>query len=205
MKRAVSVHQLLKKKFEIMPFTGVWFDTFGKPELSGSWIFWGNSGNGKTRFVLQLAKYLSQFGKVVYNTLEEGARLSMQKAVRETNMLEVAKVFQILNKENMDDLRERLSKQKSPRIIIIDSIQYTELNKKTYKKLISDFPKKLFIFISHAEGKHPDGRLAKSVRYDADIKGFIEGYKLTATSRLGGGKEYIIWQKGADEYWGNIN
>jgi len=207
MGRAVSVTEMLKRKFKIMLFTGIWLATFGKPEMTGVWIFWGHSGNGKTRFLLQLAKYLTRFTKtkVAYNTLEEGARLSMQKAIKETNMLEVGKKFIILDREDIEDLKERLNRRKSPDIIIIDSLQYTDLNKKSYKQLKSEFPKKLFIFISHAEGKLPEGRLAKFIRYDADIKGFIEGYKLNAMSRFGGGAPYTIWEKGANEYWGNFN
>ena len=63
--------------------------------------------------------------------------------------------------------------------------------------------------VSHAEGKQPKGRFADFVRYDCDIKIFVEGYKAECMSRLasaGNTSEYIIWQKGADDYWGtNLN
>ena len=202
LKRAISVSELLGRTFKVMKFTGLWLATFGSPELSGVWIFWGESGNGKTRLILQLAKYLTNFGKVLYNTLEEGARLSMQTAVRESNMNGLKGKFKILNRESISDLKQRLRRRKSARIIIIDSIQYADLNKRAYKQLKEEFPEKLFIFISHAEGKSPEGRTAKFVRYDADIKGRVEGYKLFVTSRFGGGADYIIWNKGAKEYWG---
>ena len=207
MARAVSIDALLKKKFKTMNFQGKWYASFGKPEITGVWIFWGNSGNGKTSFLLQLAKYLTNFTKtkVAYNTLEEGARLSMQRAIERSGIKSVKNKFTLLDREFIDDLKVRLSKPKSPDIIIIDSLQYTDLNKKTYIQLKQEFPKKLFIFISHAEGKLPEGRLAKFIRYDADIKGYIEGYTLYAMSRFGGGEPYIIWQKGADLYNGELN
>lgn len=41
--------------------------------------------------------------------------------------------------------------------MIIDSFQYSGLNYKTYKEFKERHPKKLFIFISHAEGL-PSGR-----------------------------------------------
>jgi len=204
MKRAVSVDDLLKKRFREMEFEGKWKDSFGEPSMSGVWLMWGHSGNGKTRFSMQLAKYLTRFGRVAYNTLEEGASKSFKMAVEATKMIEVKKKFIILDREPIDELKIRLRKRKSPDIIVVDSFQYTGLNKKEYKELKEEFGKKLFIFISHAEGKNPEGRIAKFVRYDADVKILIQGYKAFITSRYGGGKEYVVWDKGAKEYWGEI-
>ena len=42
-------------------------------------VVWGKSGNGKTSFVLQLCKELTRYGKVAYDSLEEGSSLTMQK------------------------------------------------------------------------------------------------------------------------------
>lgn len=189
---------MIKMEFNTMEFTGTWEALIGQPERSGVWLVWGHSGNGKTRFALQLCKMLTGFGRVAYNTLEEGARRSFQKAVIESKMIQVAKKMVILDRESMPDLIARLKKHKSPDIILIDSIQYTGLTKATYQQLKKDFPKKLFIFISHAEGRHPEGRLAKGVRYDADVKITIEGYTANAVSRYGGGEQYVIWHEGAE-------
>lgn len=205
LKRAVSVDELLKKKFNVMKFVLNWLLSFGTPERSGSWIIWGMSGNGKTRFTLQLAKYLSGFGKVAYMTLEEGAKLSFQRAIAQTNMISVAKKFVILEGETIEELTQRLLKRKSPDIIIIDSVQYWEINKSQYKQLKAQFPNKLFIFISHAEGKEPMGSTAKSIRYDADVKIWVQGYKAFPVSRFGGGRPFTIWEEGADEYWSKNN
>lgn len=201
--RAISVEQLINKKFKVMPFEDEFKASFGRPELSGAWIIWGNSANGKTRFTLQLAKYLTKFGNVAYNSLEEGIKLSFQRAIQQTGMQSVAKKFKIINGETIEQLIERLEKQKSPHIIIIDSLQYTDLDKRSYKALINRFPKKLFIFISHAEGKNPKGSTADAIKYDSDIKIRVEGYKAFARSRFGGGKPFVIWEEGANEYWGN--
>lgn len=204
-KRAVSVDQLLKKKFIEMPFEGKWEASFGRPERSGVWIIYAMSGNGKTSFALQLAKYLSTFAKVSYDTLEEGARRSFQLAIIRESMRSVAKNFQILNREHIEDLRNRLRAHKSPHIVFIDSLQYAGFTKKEYIEFKEEFADKLFIFISHADGKNPKGALADFVRYDADVKIRIEGYKAFPTSRYGGNNEFIIWQKGAQDYWGDID
>lgn len=200
-RRAISVDEIIKKNFIEMAFDGEFKESFGTPERSGIWIIWGNSGNGKTRFSMQLAKYLTKFGRVAYNTLEEGARKSMQLAVVETNMREVSKHFIILDREPIVELKERLRKRKSPDIIIIDSYQYTGLTKREYVELKEEFGNKLFIFISHAEGKNPEGRTAKFIRYDADVKIRVEGYKAFPVSRYGGGEPYTIWHEGAEQYY----
>lgn len=204
MTRAVSVDQLLKKKFKTLDLSKPFADSLGVPESNGSWIIWADSGNGKTSYCMQLAKELAKFGKVVYNTLEEGARKSMQDAMIRHNMKEVSRNFQVLNRESMPDLIERLSKRKSPKFVFIDSLQYSGLTKAKYFKLVNDFPSKLFIFISHADGKQPDGRVARSVRYHCDVKTFIQGFKASSISRMGGGQDFIIWEQGASEYWGDI-
>ncbi len=186
-----------------MNFSGPWLDSFGRPELGGCWLVWGGSGHGKTRFALALCKYLTNFGRVGYNSLEEGLSLSLQKAVKSTGMVAVAKRFILLDKEPINELRLRLQRPKSPDIIVIDSIQYSGLNKDTAKALVDEFPRKLFVFISHADGKNPAGRTAGAIRFHANVKLFVEGYRITQpVSRYADGAcaPFIIWEEGAAKY-----
>ena len=200
-KRAISVHQLLNQNFKVLDFEGEWRESLGQPELTGTWLIWGNSGNGKTRFALQLAKYLTTFGKkLAFNSMEEGASVSMRRAFAECGMQEVSRRIILLDNEPIPELIERLSKRKSPDVVIIDSVQYSGLTYADYKKLRDRFRSKLFILISHAEGKHPEGRVARSIRFDAYIKIWVEGYKAYPMSRYGGGEPYTIWEEGADDY-----
>lgn len=203
MSRAVSVNELFNTKFKPLGFTGDWLKSIGDPEARGSWLIWGGSANGKTRFALQLAKYLAQFGRVAYNSLEEGASLSMREAFKNVGMEDVKRKVILLDQEPIKELIERLKKQKSPHFIIIDSVQYTGMNYADYKKLRDLFPKKLFVLISHADGKEPSGRVAKQIRFDAFVKIWIEGYTAYPESRYGGGEPYVIWEEGAETY--NIN
>lgn len=196
MARAASLDQVLRTRFKVLPFEGEWKDSIGCPELTGSWIIWGNSGNGKTRFALQLCKYLCQFGRVAYDSLEEGVSVSLVKAIKETHMMEVRKKFVVLDKEPIDQLTERLEKPKSPDIVCVDSLQYTGMSYEQYKALKERFPKKLFIWISHADGTLPEGRVAKKVRFDSNVKVFVQAYRAEPVSRYGGGKPYIIWEEG---------
>lgn len=201
-KRALTARDILNYKPHLLDFKGEWLKCIGKPELTGTWIIWGNSANGKTRFALQLAKYLSGFCKVAYDTLEEGLSQSIKAAITDVGMMD-AKGFTLLDKEPVNELAERLRKRKSPDVVIIDSLQYTGMNYADYRKLRAEFPRKLFIFVSHADGREPKGNTAKSIRYDAFVKINIEGYGAKAESRYGGESDYqyIVWQKGFNEYW----
>lgn len=191
--RAISVSQLETMTFDVLPFEGEWKGLIGKPELTGSWLIWGDSGNGKTRFALQLCKYLAQFARVAYNSLEEGASASMKKAFKEVGMSEVKRKVILLAKEPISELKIRLRKRRSPDVVVIDSVQYSGMNYRDYINLIDEFQNKLFILISHADGKNPAGRTAKSIRYDAFVKIRVECYRATAISRYGGGKHYDVW------------
>lgn len=194
---------MLGMKYETMAFDGAWRDAFGTPERRGVWIIWGNSGNGKTSFALQLAKYLCRFGRVAYDSLEEGACLTMQEAMRRENMMEVNKKFLLIDNENMEELGIRLSRQKSPDIVVIDSFQYTQMNYRQYIAFKERHKRKLLIFISHADGKLPNGRAAKSLMYDASLKIYIEGFRAFSKGRFIGPVGHIdIVPDKARAYWG---
>ncbi|NJM14046.1 MAG: hypothetical protein HC896_00435 [Bacteroidales bacterium] len=200
MGKAISVRSIMTKRFKLLPFKDEWYDSFGRIELSGSMIIWGQSGSGKTSLSMQFAKYVSQFSRVLYNSLEMGYSPTLQDAFARIGMDEVKRRL-ILVKEPLEELTQRLLVKKSPNVVIIDSFQYTGLTYKDYTVLKDDFPNKLFVYISHANGKEPKGSAAQSVRYDADIKVYCEGHKAFVSSRYGGGKPFIIWPEGANEYW----
>ncbi|PKP45014.1 MAG: hypothetical protein CVT94_19195 [Bacteroidetes bacterium HGW-Bacteroidetes-11] len=201
--RALSVADLLNKKYKLFEFDGKWFEAFSKPEAKGVWFIWGNSGNGKTSFVLQLIKYLAGFVTVAYNSLEEGGTHTMQEAFRRTGMIDVARKVILIEGESMKELEERMNKHKSPVAYVIDSLQYSGLTYIDYKALKERHRDKLLIFISHAEGKQPEGRSAKKIMYDAGLKIWIEGYKAISKGRYIGpnGGTFTIWEEGAAKYW----
>ena len=199
-KRALSVADIEAFKPNELAFEGKWYDAIGTPELTGSWLIWGGSANGKTRFALQLAKYLCNFGRVAFDSLEEGLSKSMKTAIKDVNMREVSRRFILLDKEPIAELAERLRKRQSPSIVFIDSLQYTGMSYADYKKLRDEFRNKLFVFVSHAEGREPKGQVGKSIKYDAFVKVYVEGYRAIPQSRYGGGAECIIWEKGVRDF-----
>lgn len=194
---AYSYADIEKRNFKTLDFEGDWLDLIGRPEVSGSWIIWGLSGNGKTRFSLQLAKYLTNFERVFYNTLEEGMKLSFRKALQDNNMKAVGNKFTFYS-ERLPQMRERLRQKRSPNIIFIDSLQYLKPTTEEYYELLEEFNKKLFVFISHAQGLQPKGEIADTIRYHSDVKIRVDKFQASPaeTTRYGGHKPMIIWEEG---------
>ncbi len=201
--KALSSADILSKKFRLFEFTGEMEAAFDQPERAGTWFIWGNSGNGKTSFLLQLIKELSKFERVLYNSLEEGAGHTMQEAWSRANMHECGRRVQLIE-ETPEQLRARLQKRQSPNVVVIDSFQYTGLSFPEYMKLKREFDKKLFVFTSQAEGRNPLGKSALKVMYDASLKIWVEGYKAFSKGRYIGynGGIYTVWDEGAEQYWG---
>lgn len=202
LQRAKSVTEIIATKDVLFPFTGEWLEAFDQPETTGVWIIWGNSANGKTSFALQLCKYLCRWVRVIYDSFEEGTGATMKKALIRCDMQNVKGRFLMLDKEPIEELNVRLKKHKSPEVVVIDSFQYTQMNKKEYFDFVRKHPNKLIIFISHADGKFPKGRTAQSVMYDASLKIYVENYRAFTKGRFEGAKGYYdIWHEKAVELW----
>lgn len=203
MKRGLSITDLLNKKYETIPFEGAWRDAFSCPEKTGIFFIWGGSGNGKSSFVLQLCKELCRLGMSgVYDSLEMADSLALQDAAKNIGLKEANRKLRIIN-ESMDELSIRLKKRKSPNFAVIDSFQYTGMNYAQYKRFKEEHKNKLIIFISHADGRQPSGRSAKSVMFDASLKVWVEGYRAISKGRHIGpnGGTYTIWDEGENEYY----
>ncbi len=206
--KAISNRNVCEARFDVADFDGPWLASVGRPELRGSWIIYGGSGTGKTTFTLKLCKYLAQFRRVAYDTLEQGLCRSFQTAWERVKMEEAGKNVILLNREPLEPLRARLAKRKSPEVVFIDSITcLVGFNRRGYLELLEDFPDKLFVFISHEKNKLPDPAIAETVRRLSDVKIRVEGYTAFVTTRYEnpstgeGGADFVIWKKGAAEYW----
>lgn len=202
-RNARGVREVLSMKYDTFPFEGAFKDAFSTPERRGVWFIWGDSGNGKTTFAMQLAKELCKYGRVAYNSLEEGSSLTMRNTMLRCGMMEVNRRFLLLDAEPMEQLNIRLHRQKAPDIVFIDSFQYTQMSYRQYIEFKEANRNKLLIFISHADGKQPNGRAAKSVMYDATLKIRVEGFRAFSKGRFIGPVGYYNIDKiKAPKYWG---
>jgi hypothetical protein len=185
MKKALGINDFLELKFHDYPFEGVWADSFGAPEK-----------NGKTDFTLKLCKYLAQWGKVHYNSHEEGRSKTLQAAFRRNNMQEVSGRVMLLHKEPFEMLMERLAKKGSPRFVVIDSLDYMEITDNEFKTLVDRFPRKSFVFLCWCDTKeNPLLNSAKMIAKRVDIKVLVKKYTAYPTSRFGGNKPMPFFDK----------
>lgn len=198
-KHKFSPRDLATLNRRVLPFEGEWERFMGQPEDRGTWLIWGQSYNGKTRLVLRLAKYMAELGeKVAIVSLEEGDGASMRRAFKEACMEAVNQRVSLWVEMDLDDIRRELRKQRSPKVLFIDSLQYLGLNYAGYKRLKEEFSDKLFVFVSHASNKNaPRGTTAEQVRYDAMVKIQVSQFRAKANSRYGGGEVLTIWEEGA--------
>jgi adenosyl cobinamide kinase/adenosyl cobinamide phosphate guanylyltransferase len=208
--RAVSVSNLLNKKYELLDFKGEWYDAYRQPCKHGVWLVKGDSGNGKTSFALQLVKCLAELDlKVDYLSMEEGDDHTMQLAVETANLKDVKGRFKILLPESPEHLSLRLKKHRSADVVIIDTVQYwCEMYKFSFKQFLElkkAHPNKLFVFFSHVKNGVPDGSVANKIYRDASLKIDVTGFRAISKGRYIGKKGfYTVWDEGADEYWGNV-
>lgn len=193
--RSIGVNQLINKKFIVYPFADKWLASFGEPEKNFRMLVYGTSGNGKTEFCIQLAKYMAQFTKVYYNSFEQGVSKTLQDAAKRNNLQDVSGKLVFGNKESFPEMMQRLSNRNSPSVIFIDSRDYMKLTTNQYKKLTTSFPRKCFVIICWESAGKPKGVPAKDMEYMADIKVQVRKFKAYPRSRFGGNEPYVIWDR----------
>ncbi len=209
MGKVLTGKQIVEKEFkQIEGLSEKFTNSFGDIEDTFTAIISGESGNGKTSMITSALKELQQLGEVLYLGLEEGHAKSFKKALLRSEMdLDKIKVYDDLD---FTELNEILDRRFSPKIVVIDSIQYMGLTYIQYKALKKKYvygrktnARKIIFFISHSKGKTIQGSAAFSIRHDCMIKVFVHGYLGFMISRFEAKKNFVIWEAGAKDYWGD--
>lgn len=197
-----TLDNIMITKEEPISWGKQWQDAFATPANCGMWFVWGNSGNGKSNFCIQLAKELARTLRVLYIPLEEEYTSTFKQLLVQTGITEVKKNIVFAKHASPKWLQEKLKRRRSPQVIIVDSIQKFVRKYDELEKLVMEHPDKLWIFISQAEGKQPRGKAAVDCKFYAAQKIWVEGFKAISHGRYKTGGQYTIWEKGAAQYWG---
>lgn len=208
--KTLGVKQFQQKRFKLLDQPeGKFKNTLGNIPAHFMMIIYGDSGNGKTELCIQLAKYLTSYGKVQWLSYEQGHGYDLQTAINRNKMEEVSGDFLVSDPvadlpygvSFIEDLDKHLSKRSSPDFIFIDSIDYTGFSFEEYDFLKRKFgKKKAFIFISHARGTKPMKRIGEQIMYDGGIGLFVSKFiAKVAKNRFGGFEDYIIYEQRARE------
>lgn len=209
--KKTPIHQLAKKKFfDASGITQRLIDCFGNIDDAFSMVIFGDSGNGKTTGAgMLIDDCIASFNcKVAYISYEEGAGKSMQQVlVHDLKLNEkYGNCLDLYEHMNFEQLDYYMGRRKSPKIWVLDSIQASALTKEQIQYLMKKYTtgkgKKILIMISWVEGKLPQGAEAKAARYMAMVKVRVEGFIGFIKGRFRGKQNFIIWEKGAKDYWG---
>lgn len=203
----IGIFQILQKKYDLMKYDPAFKCVLGYIPQNVIMVVFGESGHGKTEFTMRLTKSFCQGKtKVDWISYEQGHGLDMQMALKRNNMIEVANYFSVTdpnykknpNTSYLEDLHSRVSKRGSADVFVIDSLQYMMITVADYYELKNKYPSKGFIFISHQNGREPDGTTAKKVAYDGGCTIRVKHYIAhPVKNRYGGNDPYIIWEERA--------
>lgn len=81
--KITSMQNIAEMKFKLLNFQGKWKDFFGLPQTNFFCVVHGMSGEGKSHFSMQFAKYLAEnFGKVLFVSGEEGFAPTFQQKIK---------------------------------------------------------------------------------------------------------------------------
>ena len=203
--KVIGLHQLAHKKFDFLDGLPVEIKrSFGDLVRGFQMLVWGKGKNGKSNFIYQFIRALMKYGVVLYIALEEGTEATTQiTSLRHLNVeAHGRKILFADHTMPYDELVRYLKRKKSPQFVVVDSLQYWDVNYVKYKALKELFPRKGFIWISHASGKRPKGSTADAISYDVGIVAHVEGYIASVQSRYGGNAPYVVWEEGAKAFWG---
>ena len=203
-----SVKNIEDRKYDFIPFSPRFASLFGQTELTGNWIVYGKSGQGKSSFCLQLAKEFDEMGKrVLFVSLEMGDSYEFQQSLRRAGITGGNSNILFTGECPPDELAGYLEKQRSADVVMVDSLQYFidmyRVKATDFIALRNRFRKKVFIYISHMKGNEVDGETAYDLKKDAFKRVYIEHFKAVYKGRGNGGDPgfYVIWPKGYREFW----
>ena len=197
-KRAYSPKEIAAKTYKTLPWGGRWAECFGLPEENSTWFISGSSAAGKSSLVMQLARELTHYGQVLYLSYEEGVSQSFQDRIKLFEMEKCQGWFRVVTEDTIEDLTARLKKRHSAKFIIVDSFQESGWEWPETKKLIENFPRKSFIFISMEAKGEPLGKPALRLRYKAGVKVRVVGFRAYCQGRFNpdAGNSFVVWEEG---------
>lgn len=143
----MGASELVEYKYDSYNFDGKWKDLMGCPAKSFHCMVFGRPKNGKSIWSFQFANYLTSFGKVLYIAAEEGFSATLQQKLVEFGGISDNLFF--ANYRNFDQIREAL-KQSDYEFVVIDSINFINLEPEDVEVLKSENKRTAFITIQQA-------------------------------------------------------
>jgi hypothetical protein len=145
--KIINSLQLRQMKFQSLNFEGRWGELLGLPSVNFHCIIHGLSGHGKSTFGIQFAKYLADFGRVLYVSGEEGLFKTFQDKF--TNSDAWSDSIDVAEIKTYDELI-RIVIPDTYNFIFLDSLDAMKIDITRLKKIKDTFKNSALITISQS-------------------------------------------------------
>lgn len=191
--RSWGVRDIANWRFDIQSFPEEWIEHLGEVPARFLMYVDGDGGHGKTEYIIKLSKMLAQYmGKVNLNNVEQGKHAQIKKSFERNRLDEIkAGKWMYGSIHSFDAYVKKLKRPNSGRIQIIDSISYWPLTTPQVQQLIESFPNKSFVFVAYKAHFNQN----KPIAHLCDIKVRVEHFVATPSSRFGGNRNFVIWDR----------
>lgn len=180
----VSGKNLSKKKKPRLNFTGKWETFLGKPQTNFFCVIHGKSGQGKSTFSLQFAKYLAQnFGTVLYISGEEGFANTFIEKVEFIGLNKISSFYSVEEIKHGEDILKCVPNQYH--FVFIDSLNNMHIDPVLMQALRNKYSQSGFIAICQ-NTKAGQIRGSYEIVHDSDIEVRVDkGIAITNKNRFG--------------------
>lgn len=161
----MSSSDMTHYEYEELPFTGKWENLLGKPSRNFHALVFGRPKMGKSYFSISLAKYLSNFGRVIYIASEEGFSATLKKKIEDFGLVNSAVDF--ANFRDFEQIKKTLA-QNPYDFVFIDSINFINLEPEDVEELKDLNPDSGFVTIQQAT-KQGFARGSQEFAHNSDI------------------------------------
>lgn len=177
---------LAKKRFDNLKFDGKWKELLGLPEPRFYGIIWGDGKAGKSFSTIELAQYLTKFGKVAYMSFEEGAGQTIQMKVNEKQAYDIT-IFDCSSLPQMEKYLEN-----GFEFVVVDSATKADMSSAYMEELRLKYPQTAFLVILQTVkgGKNFKGEQdwLHNAQFIVTVKRIEKGKKeISCTGRFGEG------------------
>jgi tRNA uridine 5-carbamoylmethylation protein Kti12 len=170
-KDTMSLYELQSKQFKTLKFDGEWSKLIGTPEQNFALMIYGQPGNGKSTFAVNLSEYLANnFGYVLYNSAEEGVSLSLQDKLKNIN----SDKLRVSSFKDFEGIKKHL-KQSLSKFIVLDSVNHMNLTPDEVEELKKIDPTRGFITI-HQVTKNGDYKGNNKFLHNCDIEIIVDEF-----------------------------
>ncbi|OFY99556.1 MAG: hypothetical protein A3K10_05870 [Bacteroidetes bacterium RIFCSPLOWO2_12_FULL_31_6] len=180
--KIISSQHLKKMEFKALNFQGKWNTLFGFPSINFHCVIHGMSGEGKSTFAIQFAKYLADsFGRVIYISGEEGFSKTFKDKFSNNNA--ESKFLDVADLRTFEDINREVPPE-SYNFIFIDSLDNMKIDADKMKKIRERYKNSALITISQST---KDGKMRGSyeIVHDCDIAVKVEnGVASTTKNRF---------------------